>query len=53
MTTEPPTVVDIAVASRQLSKLVDRARAGEQILIAREGIALVSIVPVEDVVTRR
>jgi prevent-host-death family protein len=40
--------VNIYDAKAQLSKLVDRALAGEEVIIARAGKALVRLVPVDD-----
>ena len=41
-------VVNIYDAKTQLSRLVDRAAAGEEILIGRAGKPLVRLVPVEE-----
>ena len=42
-------LVNIYDAKTQLSRLVDRAAAGEEILIGRAGKPLVRLVPVEDI----
>ena len=41
-----PKVIDIAEAKATLSKLVDAAIAGDEIVIARDGEALVRLTPV-------
>jgi prevent-host-death family protein len=41
-----PKVIDIAVAKATLSKLVDAAIAGDEIVIARDGEPLVRLTPV-------
>jgi prevent-host-death family protein len=43
-----PEVVNPYDAKAQLSRLIDRATAGEDILIARAGKPLVRLVPVEE-----
>jgi prevent-host-death family protein len=43
-----PEVVNLYDAKAQLSRLIDRATAGEDILIARAGKPLVRLVPVEE-----
>jgi prevent-host-death family protein len=43
-----PELVNIYDAKTQLSRLIDRATAGEEILIGRSGKPLVRLVPVED-----
>lgn len=48
-----PDVVNIYQAKTQLSRLVDRAMAGEEILIGRAGKPLVRLVPVEDTAPRQ
>lgn len=48
-----PEFVNIYDAKTQLSRLVDRAAAGEDILISRAGKPLVRLVPVEDAVPRQ
>jgi prevent-host-death family protein len=42
-----PDVVNIYDAKTQLSRLIDRATSGEEILIGRAGKPLVRLVPVE------
>ena len=42
-----PEFVNIYDAKTQLSRLIDRATAGEEILISRAGKPLVRLVPVE------
>ena len=46
-------IVNIAEAKAQLSLLVDRATAGEEIVIARNGKPLVRLAPVENLEPRR
>lgn len=46
-------IVNIYDAKTHLSLLVDRATAGEDILIARAGKPVVRLVPVEDAGARR
>jgi prevent-host-death family protein len=41
------TVTDLHEAEAQLSELVERAAAGEDILIARNGVPMVRLVPLE------
>jgi prevent-host-death family protein len=43
-----PDVVNLYDAKAQLSRLIDRATAGEDILIGRAGKPLVRLVPVEE-----
>jgi prevent-host-death family protein len=43
-----PEVVNLYDAKAQLSRLIDRATAGEDILIARAGKPLVRLVPVDE-----
>jgi prevent-host-death family protein len=45
--------VNIAEAKANLSVLVDRATAGEDIVIARKGKPLVRLIPVENLQPRR
>ena len=45
-------LVNLYDAKTQLSRLIDRATSGEEILIGRSGKALVSLVPVEDALPR-
>ncbi len=45
-------VVNIYDAKTQLSRLIDRATAGEDILIGRAGTPLVRLVPVEAALPR-
>ena len=46
-------LVNIYDAKTQLSRLIDRASAGEDILIGRAGKPLVRLVPVEDAQPRQ
>jgi prevent-host-death family protein len=46
-------LVNIYDAKTQLSRLIARATAGEDILIGRAGKPLVRLVPVEDVLPRQ
>jgi prevent-host-death family protein len=48
-----PETVNLYDAKTQLSRLVDRAIAGEDIVIARAGKPVVRLVPVEDAVPRQ
>ena len=48
-----PELVNIYDAKTQLSRLVDRAAAGEEILIGRSGKPLVRLVPVDDMMPRQ
>lgn len=48
-----PELVNIYDAKTQLSRLIDRATAGEEILIGRSGKPLVRLVPVEEVGPRQ
>lgn len=48
-----PDLVNIYDAKTQLSRLIDRATAGEEILIGRAGKPLVRLVPVQDVGPRQ
>jgi prevent-host-death family protein len=48
-----PETVNLYDAKTQLSRLVDRANAGEDIVIARAGKPLVRLVPVEAAVPRQ
>jgi prevent-host-death family protein len=43
----PPTVSDLYEAKTNLSQLVDRAAAGEEIIIAKNGVPLARLVPLE------
>jgi prevent-host-death family protein len=45
--------INLHAAKTNLSRLVDRALAGEEIVIARSGKPLVRLVPVDTAVTRR
>lgn len=47
-----PELVNIYDAKTQLSRLIDRATAGEEILIGRAGKPLVRLVPIEDALPR-
>ena len=46
-------LVNIYDAKTQLSRLIDRATSGEEIVIGRSGKPLVRLVPVEDAAPRR
>ena len=46
-------VVNIYDAKAQLSRLIDRAAAGEDIMIACSGKLIVRLVPVEDAMPRQ
>jgi prevent-host-death family protein len=46
-------LVNIYEAKTQLSRLVDRAAAGEDIVIGRAGKPLVRLVPVDDMTPRQ
>jgi prevent-host-death family protein len=46
-------LVNIYEAKTQLSRLVDRAAAGEDIVIGRAGKPLVRLVPVDDIAPRQ
>jgi prevent-host-death family protein len=46
-------VVNLYEAKTQLSRLIDRATAGEDILIGRAGKPLVRLVPVDDMLPRQ
>lgn len=46
-------IMNLYDAKAQLSRLVDRAAAGEDILIARAGKPIVRLVPVDDVLPRQ
>ncbi len=45
-------LVNLYDAKTQLSRLIDRATSGEEILIGRAGKPLVRLVPVEDALPR-
>lgn len=45
-------IVNMYDAKTQLSRLIDRAAAGEEILIGRSGKPLVRLVPVDDALPR-
>jgi prevent-host-death family protein len=45
--------VNIQAAKTHLSRLVERARAGEDIVIARDNVPMVRLVPVDRPVARR
>ena len=48
-----PTIMNLYDAKAQLSKLIDRATAGEDVWIARAGKPLVRLVPVEGIAPRQ
>ncbi|MSP00138.1 MAG: type II toxin-antitoxin system prevent-host-death family antitoxin [Acetobacteraceae bacterium] len=48
-----PDVMNLYDAKAQLSRLIDRATAGEEILIGRAGKPLVRLVPVEGLAPRQ
>jgi prevent-host-death family protein len=43
----PPTVSNLYEAKTNLSQLVDRAAAGEEIIIAKNGVPLARLMPLE------
>jgi len=43
----PPVVSNLYEAKTNLSQLVDRAAAGEEIIIAKNGVPLARLVPLE------
>jgi prevent-host-death family protein len=45
--------IDINAAKSQLSKLVERAAAGEEIIIAKAGRPMVRLVPFDETLPRR
>jgi prevent-host-death family protein len=45
-------LVNLYDAKTQLSRLIDRAMSGEEVLIGRSGKPLVRLVPVEDALPR-
>jgi prevent-host-death family protein len=47
------TMVNIHEAKTHLSRFIERARAGEEIIIAKSGTPWVKLVPITDPVTRR
>jgi prevent-host-death family protein len=49
----PVTIVNIRQAKAQLSKLIARAQAGEEIVIARSGRPAVKLTPIGKRATRR
>jgi prevent-host-death family protein len=48
-----PEIVNLYDAKARLSRLIDRATAGEEILIGRAGRPLVRLVPVEEMLPRQ
>lgn len=46
------TKVSVSDAKAQLSELVRRARAGDEVILTRHGLPVVRLVPIEPVVTR-
>ncbi len=48
-----PEIVNLYDAKAQLSRLIDRATAGEEILIGRAGKPLVRLVPVDGMMPRQ
>jgi prevent-host-death family protein len=48
-----PELVNLYDAKTQLSRLIDRAAAGEDIVIGRAGKPVVRLVPVEDALPRQ
>ncbi len=46
-------IMNLYDAKAQLSRLVDRAAAGEEIMIARAGKPIVRLVPVEEALPRQ
>lgn len=49
----PPVVSNLYEAKTNLSQLVDRAAAGEEIIIAKNGVPLARLVPLEARPVRR
>lgn len=49
----PPVVSNLYEAKTNLSQLVDRAAAGEEIIIAKNGVPLARLVPMETGPIRR
>ncbi len=49
----PPVISNLYEAKTNLSQLVDRAAAGEEIIIAKNGIPLARLVPLRPQVTPR
>ena len=49
----PPVMFHLCEAEANLSQLVDRAAAGEEIILARNGVPLVRLVPLEAHPVRR
>jgi prevent-host-death family protein len=49
----PPIVSNLYEAKTNLSQLVDRAAAGEEIIIAKNGVPLARLVPLEAQPARR
>ena len=49
----PPVVSNLYEAKTNLSQLVDRAAAGEEIIIAKNGVPLARLVPLQAQVTPR
>ena len=48
-----PEIINLYDAKAQLSRLIDRATAGEEILIGRAGKPLVRLVPVDGMMPRQ
>ena len=48
-----PELVNLYDAKTQLSRLIDRAAAGEDIVIGRSGKPIVRLVPVDDALPRQ
>ena len=48
-----PTVSNLYEAKTNLSQLVDRAAAGEEVIIAKNGVPLARLVPLETRMERR
>ncbi|HUH04991.1 MAG TPA: type II toxin-antitoxin system prevent-host-death family antitoxin, partial [Kofleriaceae bacterium] len=49
----PPVVSNLYDAKTNLSQLVDRAAAGEEIIIAKNGVPLARLVPLREQTTPR
>jgi prevent-host-death family protein len=49
----PETILNLYEAKTSLSKLVDRAAAGEEIIIAKAGLPLAKLVPLRPVRKKR
>ena len=50
---DPQKTFNVHEAKTQFSKLVDRAHAGEEIIVAKAGVPYAKLVPIEPVAKRR